>query len=103
MRIGIDISTVLNHGQDIGAGRYIINLVKNLLKIDKKNTYVLTGRYITDEYLYIIKNLKSKFASNKIELKLFKTTQKKLEVWNRLRFPPIELMGFRAELLHFPD
>ena len=103
MRIGIDISTVLNHGQDIGAGRYITNLVKNLLKIDKKNTYVLTGRYITDEYLYIIKNLKSKFASNKIESKLYKTTQKKLEVWNRLRFPPIELMGFKADLLHCPD
>jgi len=103
MRIGIDISTVLNHGQDIGAGRYITNLVKNLLKIDKKNTYVLTGRYITDEYLYIIKNLKSKFASNKIEFKLYKTTQKKLNLWNRLRFPPIELMGFKADLLHCPD
>lgn len=103
MRIGIDISTVLNHGQDIGAGRYITNLVKNLLKIDKKNTYVLTGRYITDEYIAIIKNLKSNFASNKIELKLFKTTQKKLDLWNSLRFPPIELMGFKADLLHCPD
>ncbi|MBA7509026.1 D-inositol-3-phosphate glycosyltransferase [subsurface metagenome] len=103
MRIGIDISTVLNHGQDIGAGRYIINLVKNLLKIDKKNTYILTGRYVTDKYLEIINRIKSTYTDNKIEFKLYKTTQKKLNLWNRLRFPPIELMGFKADLLHCPD
>ncbi len=69
MRIGIDISTVLNHGQDIGAGRYIINLLKNLLKIDKKNTYILTGRYVTDKYLEIINRIKSTYTDNKIEIK----------------------------------
>jgi len=103
MRIGIDISTVLNHGQDIGAGRYIINLVRNLLKIDKKNIYILTGRYVTDKYLEIINGIKSTCTDNKIEFKLYKTTQKKLNLWNRLRFPPIELMGFKADLLHCPD
>lgn len=103
MRIGIDISTVLNHGQDIGAGRYIINLVRNLLKIDKKNTYVFTGRYVTDKYLEIINGIRSTCTDNKIEFKLYKTTQKKLNLWNRLRFPPIELMGFKADLLHCPD
>lgn len=103
MRIGIDISTVLNHGQDIGAGRYITNLVRNLLKIDKKNTYVFTGRYVTDKYLEIINGIRSTCTDNKIEFKLYKTTQKKLNLWNRLRFPPIELMGFKADLLHCPD
>jgi glycosyltransferase involved in cell wall biosynthesis len=103
MRIGIDISTVLNHGQDIGAGRYIINLVRNLLKIDKKNTYILTGRYVTDKYLEIINKIKSTYTDNKIEFKLYKTTQRNLDIWNRLKFPPIELMGFKADLLHCPD
>ncbi|MBA7706615.1 D-inositol-3-phosphate glycosyltransferase [subsurface metagenome] len=103
MRIGIDISTVLNHGQDIGAGRYITNLVRNLLKIDKKNTYIFTGRYVTDKYLEIINGIRSTCTDNKIEFKLYKTTQKKLNLWNRLRFPPIELMGFKADLLHCPD
>ena len=103
MRIGIDISTVLNHGQDIGAGRYVTNLVRNLLKIDKKNTYVFTGRYVTDKYLEIINRIKSTCTDNKIEFKLYKTTQKKLNLWNSLRFPPIELMGFKADLLHCPD
>ena len=83
MRIGIDISTILNHGQDIGAGRYIINLVRNLLKIDKENTYVLTGRYTSTEYLEIAYNLKKDFENNKIELKLYRTPQKKIDLWNR--------------------
>jgi len=69
MRIGIDISTVLNHGQDIGAGRYVTNLVKSLLKIDKKNTYILTGRYVTDKYLEIINGIRSTYTDNKIEFK----------------------------------
>ena len=103
MKIGIDVSTVLNHGQDIGAGRYIINLLKGLFEIDKEDTFILTGRYITDEYLPVINTLKSDFYKNKIKLKLYKTTQKKLNLWNRLRFPPIELLGFNADILHCPD
>ncbi len=102
MRIAIDVSTVLNHGQDIGAGRYIINLLKGLFEIDKKNTYILTGRYITDEHLPAIYNLKSNYPDSKIKFKLCGTTQRKLNLWNRLRLP-IELSGFNADLLHCPD
>ncbi|NQT65964.1 MAG: glycosyltransferase family 4 protein [Actinobacteria bacterium] len=102
-RIGIDISTLLNHGPDIGAGRYIINLVRNLLEIDNKNTYVLTGRYASTRYLEIAYNLKKNFENNKIELKFYRTTQKKLDLWNRLKFPPIEFLGFKADILHCPD
>jgi len=103
MRIAIDVSTVLNHGQDIGAGRYIINLLKGLFEIDRENTYVLTGRYVTNENLQAIYNLKSGYPDNKIELKLYRTTQKKLDLWNKLRFPPIELLRVKADLLHCPD
>lgn len=31
MKVGIDISTILNRGKDISAGLYIMNLLKNLL------------------------------------------------------------------------
>lgn len=119
MRIGIDISTLLNHGRDIGAGRYIFNLVKNLLTINPPDlvnpadfnntlrqpvTFVLTARYITDEHLPVIEELKKTNPGiHKLELKLFKTSRKKLDLWNRLRFPPIELAGFKADLLHCPD
>ena len=103
LRIGIDISTLLNHGPDIGAGRYIINLIRNLLRIDKKNTYVLTGRYITGEYLPEIYDLKSQFPDSKVKLDLYNTTFRKLKLWDKIRFPLLELLGFKADILHCPD
>ena len=111
MRIGIDISTLLNHGRDIGAGRYIFNLVKSLIaasatavSFQEPVTFVLTARYITDEHMPVIEEfIKLKTDNHKLELKLFKTSQKNLDCWNRLRFPPIELLGFKADLLHCPD
>lgn len=103
MKIGIDISTVLNHGKDIGAGRYTANLLKGLFGIDKKNTYILTGRYVTEEYLPIIYNLKSNYPDTKIKLEIYSTTSKKLDLWNKCKFPPLEFLGFRSDILHCPD
>src|SRR4030042_2093316 len=103
MIIGIDISTVLNYGQDIGSGRYIINLVRNLLKIDKENTYALTGRYTTGEYIPLIHDLKTNYPENKIKLYFYQTTPEKLKLWNRLRFPAVEFLGFKADIFHCPD
>lgn len=103
LRIGIDISTLLNHGPDIGAGRYIFNLVRSLLKTDKKNTYILTGQYISTDYLDTVNNLKKESAGSRVELNIFNTTQRKLDLQNKLRFPPLELFGFRADILHCPD
>ncbi|MDD5622947.1 MAG: glycosyltransferase family 1 protein [Actinomycetota bacterium] len=103
LRIGIDISTLLNHGPDIGAGRYIINLIRSLLRIDKENTYVLTGRYITSEYLPEIYDLKSQFPDSKMKLDLYNTTSRKLKSWDKIRFPLLELRGFKADILHCPD
>lgn len=43
MRIGIDCRTILDpdHGEAAGVGHYTYHLVDNLLKIDKKNQYIL--------------------------------------------------------------
>ncbi|MBI4426744.1 MAG: glycosyltransferase family 4 protein [Candidatus Kerfeldbacteria bacterium] len=43
MRIGIDCRTILNpgRGEQAGIGHYTFYLVKNLLKLDRKNDYVL--------------------------------------------------------------
>ena len=129
MRIGIDISTILNHGKDIGAGRYIMNLLKHLFEIDRDDTFVLAARYTTNDYLYLIDEIKSyynnpdKAASIKeaggnknianakavgrnkgsLKFKLFKTTQRKMDIWDRLGFPPLEFMGFFADVFHCPD
>ncbi len=47
MRIGIDCRTILNpgKGEQAGVGHYTYYLVKNLLKIDKRNEYVLFFDY----------------------------------------------------------
>ena len=47
MRIGIDCRTILNpkFGEKAGVGHYTYCLVKNLLKLDKKNEYVLLFDY----------------------------------------------------------
>jgi glycosyltransferase involved in cell wall biosynthesis len=134
MRIGIDISTVLNYGKDVGAGRYIINLVKNLFEIDPGDEFILTGRYIADEYLWLAeelrqhymgvnerasnpasggsnlpadnsedKSLRGTHTSGGLSFKLMKTTQKKLDLANRIGFPPMEFYGFKADIFHCPD
>lgn len=43
MRIGIDARTILNpeKGEGAGVGHYTYQLVRHLLKVDKKNTYIL--------------------------------------------------------------
>lgn len=43
MRVGIDCRTILNpgYGEQAGVGHYTYYLIKHLLKIDKKNKYVL--------------------------------------------------------------
>lgn len=99
MKIGIEISTLVNHGHDIGAGRYTFNLVESLLSIGSQDEYVLVARALNDKHIHKI----SSWEKYKAKIKLFKTSQKKLNAWDRLSFPPYELLGFRADVFHCPD
>jgi len=99
MQIGIEISTLLNHGHDIGAGRYIYNLTRNLLAIDSHDRYILAARYLTDNHLKTVASL----AKSNAKLKLFKVTEKRLKLWDRIGFPPYEFLGFGSDVLHCPD
>jgi glycosyltransferase involved in cell wall biosynthesis len=127
MDIGIDISTILNFGTNIGSGRYIINLLNGLFCLAGKSkkqsdckenntgslkdfindlddiTFILTGRYSDDSNIYIVKDLIVKYPGLKIKLKLFKYHQDKINKWDKRGFPPIELKGFKADMLHCPD
>ena len=127
MKIGIDISTILNFGVNIGSGRYIINLLNGLFylaceskkqshckenKTDNLKDYInnldgisfiLTGRYSDDSNIHHINNLVAKYPDLKIKLTLFKYSQDKIDKWNKRGFPPIELKGFKADMLHCPD
>ena len=128
MKIGIDVSTVLNFGINVGSGRYIINLINGLLSLNEEskrshdflqknifkekktpekhlseNSFILTGRYITETNLHHITSLKEKYPNSIINFKLFRVTREKLDKWDKHGFPPIELKGFKADLLHCPD
>jgi len=86
MKIGIDISQIVYHGT--GVANYTKNLVENLLKIDKKNTYVLF-------FASLRRSLGSSFVngltSSRVEVKQFKIPPTLLDfLWYRLHIFPIE-------------
>ena len=64
MRIGIDCRTILNPkaGEQAGVGHYTYYLVKNLLRVDKKNEYVL----FFDSHAINIEEFKQKNVSIKV-------------------------------------
>ena len=127
MKIGIDISTVLNFGINVGSGRYIINLLNGLFCLAAENkkqpafkenkegslkdyinningiSFILTGRYSDDSNVHYIEDLIAKYPDLKIKLKLFRYPQDKIDKWDKRGFPPIELKGFKADILHCPD
>lgn len=64
MRVGIDCRTILNpeNGEQAGVGHYTYSLVKHLLKIDKKNQYVLFFDWrVKDTAEFKQKNVKIKY------------------------------------------
>jgi glycosyltransferase involved in cell wall biosynthesis len=103
LEIGIDISTLLNHGPEIGGGRYILNLVKNLLNEDERDTFILTGRYTITKYLDIVYELKKRYGKDRVSIKVFKTSPQYFRLWEKIDFPPLEFLGFKADVLHCPD
>lgn len=88
MRIGIDISQIVHEGT--GVAHYTRNLVEALLKIDKKNEYILFGgslrkKKFLDDYL-------EKFKKHKnVTVKTFHFPPLFLEfLWNKLHIFPVE-------------
>lgn len=89
MKIGIDISQIAY--EHTGVAQLVKNLVENLLKIDKKNTYVLFGSSLRR------KKILNNFCSDDLDhqsnvrVKLFLFPPVLLDlIWNRLHLLPIE-------------
>lgn len=88
MKIGIDVSQIVHQGT--GVAHYTQNLVASLLKIDKKNQYVLFGGSLRqkrelDDYLKQFKNKQN------VTLKTFSLPPLFLELlWNRWHVFPLE-------------
>lgn len=85
MRIGIDVSQLAYQG---GVPNILINLVQNLLKIDKKNEYVFFFSSMRKNFQSSIFNLES---SPNVSIKEFRIPPTILDIlWNKLHIIPIE-------------
>jgi hypothetical protein len=98
MKIGIDISQAAY--EKTGVAKYVKNLVENLIKIDKKNDYVLFFASLRRKipiFNFQFSNLpiqqagKSQISNSKIQIRSFKIPPMLLDIlWNRFHILPIE-------------
>jgi len=103
LRALLDVTSLINHGQDIGAGRYILNLIKGMLSLDEDIEYILFGTCSDSRYLPLAYGLKQEFPHSHMGFRFFKAGQKMLKTRELLRFPPIELLGLRGDIVHAMD
>jgi glycosyltransferase involved in cell wall biosynthesis len=86
MKIGIDISQTAY--ENTGVANYIENLVEHLIRIDKKNEYVLFFSSLRKKVPSFAKRLAS---NSNVQLKVRYMPPTMLDVlWNRLHIRPIE-------------
>ena len=87
MKIGIDCR--MYGPKHTGIGRYVQNLVENLLEIDKENSYVL---FVKDDRTEEIENLKIKYSFKIDNLKL-KIIPSKVQHYSFKFYIPKEFLG----------
>jgi len=99
MRIGIDISQVVYEGT--GVANYTKKLVSTLLKIDKKNDYVL---FFASLRRSLERSFIKKLKSSRVKIKQFKIPPTLLDfLWNRLHIFPIEWFIGRVDVFFSSD
>jgi glycosyltransferase involved in cell wall biosynthesis len=98
MIIGIDITSI---PYGTGVSNYTLNLVHNLIRIDKKNTYKLFFSSLRLKCPKEIDALKS-YPNVKIYYFRFPLTFLEL-IWNRLHILPIELFIGKCDVFHTSD
>lgn len=86
MRIGIDISQTAYEGT--GVSEYLTSLVNALIKVDRKNEYVLFFSSMRKDFPSSIFHLP---FSERVKVKVFRLPPTLLDLmWNRLHIVPIE-------------
>lgn len=99
MIVGIDISSI---GYQTGVSNYTLNLVRNLLKVDKTNIYKLFYSSLRLPLPEEVKLL-SKYHSN-VTIYQSKIPPTLLQIlWNQLRLFPIELFIGKCDIFHTSD
>lgn len=98
MKIAIDLSPII---YGTGVSNYRLNLVKNLLKVDTQNEYVLFGGSLRR-----IKELKEKISeiSGNSKVIVFPIPPRLANfIWNKLHILPIEKIIGKVDLVHTSD
>ncbi len=99
MRIGIDANLLL--GVRRGGAQYAYNLIKNLLKLDKENTYVLYYNFIRERKKR--NRIISEFNFPNVENRVFHIPNKILNFsWNTFQFPSLDSMLKKIDVFHSP-
>ena len=95
MKITIDISQVI---YQTGVSTYTMNLVKNLLKIDKKNEYLLFGGSLRrkEDFKVFTANLKGDFSEKYMA---FPPTLANI-LWNRFHIIKAERFVGKTDVFH---
>lgn len=89
MRISIDVSQLVYQGT--GVANYTQNLVKNLLKIDQKNEYLLFGYSLRQRSCLLNFCRRLQKQRPNVKVKIFPLPPTIAEfIWNRLHLLPIE-------------
>src|SRR3989338_9201503 len=99
MRVAIDLSQII---YGTGVSHYRENLVKNLLKIDRENEYVLFGGSLRrlGELRASMENLsKGRAATKAIPISPMVGDF----LWNRLHILPVEWLIGKVDVLHTSD
>jgi len=99
MKIGIDISQIAY--EQTGVSDYLKSLVEELLRIDKKNEYVLFFSSLRRNFQFSIFNFQS---NSNVTIKKFKFPPTVLDfIWNRLHILPIERLIGKVDLFITSD
>lgn len=98
MIIGIDVSSV---SYQTGVSNYTLNLVKNLIKLDKNNHYKL---FYSSLRLPIPKEIQDLSTNSNVSIYRFRLPPTLLQIlWNQLRLIPIEIFIGKCDIFHTSD
>lgn len=98
MIIGIDVSSV---SYQTGVSNYTLNLVKNLIKIDKTNHYKL---FYSSLRLPLPQEIKNLSQNQNVSIYHYRLPPTLLQLlWNQLRLIPIEFLIGKCDIFHTSD
>jgi glycosyltransferase involved in cell wall biosynthesis len=98
MIIGIDVSSV---SYQTGVSNYTLNLIRNLVKLDKTNQYKL---FYSSLRLPLPNEIKKLSQQKNVSIHQFRLPPTLLQIlWNQLRLIPVEFLIGKCDIFHTSD